>query len=295
MRVVGFLWGRGAVGGSGLAHAHACRYQRVVSVCLGLLVAACSSDAGPATASGGASAQAGSDTHGGASALAGSSGGFVAGAGGSGAVATSVELNLSWQYVQISDQARVVDCAATGHGAVGVYLTGGQLQSTQRWYVSCSRTEMKTALPLAPGSYRAQVGLLLDTFDTEAWPDVPTSVMFEVLPDQTTVVVPMVKVSFARYSFKWQVQRAGTPTTCGNVNASQLRISYTQGVLTTSLLAPCSQGVAESLFGLGEYAWKAELINSDQKVIASSELADPIRVTSSSASPLSPIIFDLPE
>jgi hypothetical protein len=221
-----------------------------------------------------------------------SGGGLAGGA----SQASEVTLKASWDFVHVSrDSAVTVDCTATGHSVVYLSISGPNLASAWRWYETCSNTvPFNTIIAIAPGNYTATFGLLDNVFDTEAAPEVPVSIPFEVPVGDVEVVIPHAHITFARYSFAWTVQQAGAASNCSAVGAEFLAISWSQSGTTTKLTTVCSQASLSKLFEPGNYPWKAELLSSSRSVIATYQPAEPLIVTPMSASALSPFVFDIP-
>jgi hypothetical protein len=144
--------------------------------------------------------------------------------------------------------------------------------------------------------YTITFGLLDNVFDTEARPEVPVSMKFEVPVGAVEVVIPKAHITFARHSFTWSVQRAGAASNCSAAGAEFVAISWTQSGSTTTLTTVCSQGSITKLLEPGSYPWKADLLRniSSTSVIASHQPAQPLTVTATSSSTLAPFVFDVP-
>ncbi len=259
-----------------------------------LVCGACSgtdSDSAAVVGSGGSSASTGGSP---GSALGGAASGGAANGSGGSAAAQSVALTFAWSLTQVADTAKPVDCATAGFAVVGVQLWSPALGRTLRWFEGCPGLGFRTTVELPPGQYSATFGLLDDVFDTEADLTAPATVTFDLAAGAAAVTVPTGSITFARYTFQWSLARASTAIDCTAAGAAWVEVSVSQPPVTTTWRAACSPPAASTLLGLGSYAWQAKLTDSARAALASFVPTQALIVTERSASPLAPILFELP-
>ncbi len=114
----------------------------------------------------------------------------------------------------------------------------------------------------------------------------------EVRPGETIVLDPFVFEMYL-HRLTWTVSKAGTPSTCEAVGASQVKISWLNES-ALSVIKPCSAGTTDLLVFQGmRTLLDAELLDSSGRALATWELR-PWELAGSGDQPPPIIVLDVP-